>query len=142
MGVFNFIVNKLATHLLAKGFYSNSAQASMSETSAVGPLPGTGLLLAGWILGFLFWLFEVIVAVFVSAMLGSILPMAGMISASVLAVPIVLGLIGWLLTLIAWRKAKAGTPPGGLGWVGAIFLLIFTGLIPGIIAIIGMAKAK
>ena len=116
----------------------------MENMAVVAPTPmavpraereGTGLLLAGWILGLIGTLIgfglSIILSIFLSfyAFIGP-----------------VLGLIGTILTYIAWSRAKEGEDPEALGIIGGILLLIsmagFIGLVGGILAIIGGAQAR
>ncbi len=57
-----------------------------------------------------------------------------------------LSIVGIILTVVAWLKARKGEDPGWLGIVGGVLMLIsIAGLlafIGGILAIIGGAKAK
>jgi len=113
---------------------------------------GTGLLLAGWILGLigflislgvLAWAFLMLAAMAVPV--GELFIALGAIAWVALLGP-VLGLIGTILTYMAWSKAKEGEDPGALGIVGGVLLLIgmpgFIGLVGGILAIIGGVQAK
>ena len=116
----------------------------MEDMAVVAPTPiampraereGTGLLLAGWILGLIGTLIGFGLSIFLFLLLWFYA-----------FVGPVLGLIGTILTYMAWSKAKEGEDPEALGIVGGILLLIsmagFIGLIAGILAIIGGAQAR
>ncbi|RLI12417.1 hypothetical protein DRO33_02710 [Candidatus Bathyarchaeota archaeon] len=112
--------------------------------------PGTGLLLAGWILGllaffgYLAWLFVYMIWPMMYA--GGIwlwvlfLPELAWLTVFSL-IWTILCLVGTILTFMAWSKAKRGESPGALGIVGGVLLLL-TSVIAGILAIIGASQAK
>ncbi len=108
--------------------------------------------MAGWVLGLigflislgvLAWAFLMLAAMAVPV--GELFIALGAIAWVALLGP-VLGLIGTILTYMAWSKAKEGEDPGALGIVGGVLLLIgmpgFIGLVGGILAIIGGVQAK
>ena len=113
--------------------------------------PGTGLLLAGFILGLLgvlgalgvlAWLLWVLMAAGVPIeLLFYALFLWGFLGWFAVA-GFILGLIGTIMVYMAWVRAKRGEPAGGLGIVGGILLLISGNIIAGILAIIGGAQAK
>ena len=115
--------------------------AVVAPTPVVGPMmprgerEGTGLLLAGWILG----LIGTLIGFGLSFILFFIFWFYAFIGP-------VLGLIGTILTYMAWSKAKEGEDPEALGIIGGVLLLIsmagLIGLIGGILAIIGGAQAR
>ena len=113
---------------------------------------GADLLLAGWILGLigflislglLAWAFLMLAAMAVPV--GELSIVLGAIAWVALLGP-VLGLIGTILTYMAWSRAKVGEDPGALGIVGGVLLLIgmpgIIGLVGGILAIIGGIEAR
>ena len=119
-------------------------EAPVLEMAVVAPTPvvmprgereGTGLLLAGWILG----LIGTLIGFGLSFILFFIFWFYAFIGP-------VLGLIGTILTYMAWSKAKEGEDPEALGIVGGVLMLIsmagIIGLIGGILAIIGGAQAR
>lgn len=119
--------------------------------------PGTGLLLAGWILGLIgvlislgiiAWLIMLVIAYvgwFALDVLLTLFYVLGPI-AWIGLIGFILGIIGTILVYAAWSRAKRGEPAGALGITGGVLLLISCsggiGFIGGILAIIGGAQAR
>lgn len=119
--------------------------------------PGTGLLLAGWILGLIgvlislgiiAWLIMLVMSyvgwLALDALLASLYTLGPI--AWIGLIGFILGIVGTILVYVAWSRAKKGEPAGALGIVGGALLLIgfpgLIGLIGGILAIIGGAQAR
>ena len=110
-----------------------------SEASSGGPT-----LLVGWSLGVLNWA-TAAVGVAIIVVVGGV-PLANLVQGiaglwwyGVLAVSVVvLGLPGWILALLAWRRGRRGKSGFRLSVAGGICMAL-TGmmLLPGVLAIIG-----
>ena len=101
---------------------------------------GRPALLVSWILGAVIWVLPTVVLILVAVTGGEVFALdprfwwEELLTMSV----IFLGLPGWILARVAWKKTKADKP--GLKWgVAGGVLMALTGimLLPGILAIIG-----
>ena len=100
------------------------------------PRSGCTLLLVAFVLGLIFWL----VLLFM-ALVGISITFRG-VSISIGMKTILLGLIGWISTLIGWRKADRGESALKVGVLGGVLMLFTLSPIPGILAIVGGVRSR
>lgn len=105
---------------------------------------GTVALLVAWIAGSLLWLGTavpyVVIYVLGEVIIGGhpfVLVTPGDWWSMLMAVTVFAGPVGWILTLLAWRKTRRGEAGFGLGLAGGIIMFVTIMPIPGALAIIG-----
>lgn len=111
---------------------------------------GATVLLIGWIVGLLLWLGVavpyVVLYLFGEVILGGhpfALVTPGDWLSVLIAVTVFLGPAGWILTLLAWRRARRGEAGFGLGVAGGMIMVLSNFmLIPGALAIIGAVLSR
>jgi len=133
------ILSALAFGALVGVIWRRLAAKEASEARSGAPT-----LLVGWTLGVLNWATAAVgltvVVVVGGVSLADLVQLNGALWwYGVLALSVVfLGLPGWVLALLAWRKGRGGESGFGLGVAGGI-CMVLTGmmLLPGVLAIIG-----
>jgi len=105
---------------------------------------GTVALLVAWIAGSLLWLGAavpyVVIYVFGEVVIGGhpfVLVTPGDWWSMLMTITVFLGPVGWILTLLAWRKTRRREAGFGLGLAGGIIMFVTIMPIPGALAIIG-----
>ena len=151
---------------VVSGTSVSNVLASLGATVAFGALVGgvwrglrskevtparssTVALLVGWIAGLLLWLWTavpyVVIYVLGEVIIGGhpfVLLTPGDWWSMLMTITVLVGPVGWILALLAWRKARRGEAGFGLGLAGGITMFLTIMPIPGALAIIGAVLSR